>query len=353
MCNIRRSCMFDFFPKWAGRGGSYRYGTFWSYGIHDKVMMSYVYLLEHEKALRTTDFKMRNLWNIPKNVTIFVDSSGYTLLNNGLRNIPNLQKYIDFIEKCDANNYAVLDLPISTDLSINERIRRQNQTLKNSCFLLENKVEGKNLFGVIFGWNAKSISLMTKHLLSIEKTENFDGFAIGSLIPFSKNYFTLCELIGSVRRLINNRPVHAFGIGHIEGMYLCAALGVNSVDSTRYMIAGEFREYLLPQTGKPVYIGKHYKRKRDYRKIRSLPCFCPICKTEKIESITSHGANAAALVALHNLCIQVAEERLIKDAIRENWFEKLLKERAYMYKKLKKVLPLLLKWKLYERDYNL
>lgn len=340
--------MFTFYPKWACRGGDYEHANFWMHRLHNKVMISMVYLLERMTRLKKCNYSLRRLWSIPKVCDIFIDSGGYTLLQRGVKALPNIVKYLDFIKKSDVNKYTVLDLPITPSLSTERRVIHQLKTIENSKLFLKNKVEGKELYGVVFGWDHISIKNMMLTLLKMENKASFDGFAIGSLIPFAKDYHKLIELISTVRRMVEDRPLHAFGVGHIEGMYLCAALGVNSVDSTRYIIGGEFREYLLPQTGTPVYLGNYYKKK-SRRKIRELPCFCPICKRTTINELTKPGAENAGKIALHNLCVQLSEVRLINSALHEGWFETLLKQKAGIYKKLNKVLPHLLRLKLYEK----
>jgi tRNA-guanine family transglycosylase len=340
--------MFEFYPKWAVRGGDYNYVCFWKHKLHDKVMISMVYLLERISKLKIFGYSLRHFLGIPNDCRIFIDSGGYTFLQRGSKALPAIKRYLCVVEKLDVNAYTVLDLPITPEVSLKDRISRQFLTIKNSKQFLENKVEGKQLYGIVFGWDSISIKNMMQALLKMENKTSFDGFAIGSLIPFTKDYYKLVELISTIRKMVTDRPLHAFGIGHIEGMYLCAALGVNSVDSTRYIIAGEFREYILPQTGTPVYLGDFY-RKKSRRRIRELPCSCPVCRISTAEDLSKVGAENAGKIALHNLCVQINEARLINNALSEGWFENLLKQKSKIYRKLNKVLPFLLRLRLYEK----
>jgi 7-cyano-7-deazaguanine tRNA-ribosyltransferase len=340
--------MFEFYPKWAARGGDYSYACFWKHKLHNKVMISMVYLLERLLRLKISGYSLRRFLNIPNDCHIFIDGGGYTSLQRGPKALPSIKRYLYVVKKLDVNAYTVLDFPITAEISLKDRINRQLLTLKNSKQFLENRVEGKQLYGIVFGWDSTSIKNMMQALLKMENKTSFDGFAIGSLIPFAKDYYKLTELISTIRKMVVDRPLHAFGIGHVEGMYLCAALGVNSVDSTRYIIAGEFREYLLPQTGTPVYLGNFY-RKKSRRKIRELPCSCPVCRTSTVEDLSKAGAENAGKIALHNLCVQINEARLINSALCEGWFENLLKQKSKIYRKLNKVLPFLLRLRLYEK----
>lgn len=67
------------------------------------------------------------------------------------------------------------------------------------------------------------------------KEKNFDGIAIGGLVPRIRNWKTVSEIVEAVRQEIPDLPLHIFGIGKPALVERLFEMGVDSVDSSSYV----------------------------------------------------------------------------------------------------------------------
>jgi len=177
-----------------------------------------------------------------------------------------------------------------------------------------------------------------KDLTRKYETYDFDGLALGSTIPYGSSdmaeFFSLLSIVSRNTK----KPIHAFGVGGFDAMYLLAFLGVSSFDSSRFLTAARSLHYLTPHG--TLYVGNRYRNERGRAATEgALPCACPACgKAGGFDFFQQHGAEPVGVLALHNYYAMRNELRLIEIAKRERWFPSLLEGRAKRSPRLRSVL---------------
>ncbi|MBE1302425.1 MAG: tRNA-guanine transglycosylase [Alteromonadaceae bacterium] len=201
------------------------------------------------------------------NCPLLVDSGGFAALFNntkirkhkGLgtliidsengREIITPEKVIRFQEKV-ADVAFTLDFPIPPNTNLKEAKRRQELTIANALWALENrKDKNMKLFGCIQAWDAVS----GKNNALAYKDKGFDGIAIGGLVPRVKNKELVRAIVTSIRDTVPDLPIHIFGIGKPETVKWLLELGANSFDSSSYVqsaVSGDCWDYskIIEQT---------------------------------------------------------------------------------------------------------
>ena len=136
-----------------------------------------------------------------------------------------------------------LDFPIPPNTLSKEAKRRQNLTITNALWALENKQNIKmKLFACIQAWDEKSA--MANAIAY--KDQGFDGIAIGGLVPRIRNKELVEYIVKTVRAVIPDLPMHIFGIGKPATVEWLLGLGANSFDSSSYVqsaVAGDCWNY--------------------------------------------------------------------------------------------------------------
>ena len=242
----------------------------------------------------------------------FVDSGGYVYKKYNLRIKP--KQILEIQEKMGADIASTLDFPINYKVfSENDRIMAtiESAIIADSA----RKDQEMNLFASINGYDPVLIKNVIKHL---ERKCNFDGYAIGSLLPKFSNYRLLIDSILAARREIKNKPLHVYGLGSPVIANLLIYLGVDSFDSSFFVISSGKRNYSVPGYGRVDF--------SELEKYPELPCECPICKTYEIDQIR----RKRELLCLHNLSVLNKELEDVKQAIREHNIE------SYLHKRFEK-----------------
>ncbi len=143
---------------------------------------------------------------------------------------------------------------------------------------------------------------------------DFDIHPIGGVVPLMERYrySDIVDItIAAKRYLPPNRPVHLFGCGHPMFFAQAALLGCDFFDSASYAKFADAGRMLFP-TG-TVHL----------KNLRELPCSCPICSANSIESLMALSEEERAIELMkHNLYVSAAEMRNVRQAISEgNLFE--------------------------------
>jgi len=125
-----------------------------------------------------------------------------------------------------------LDFPIPPSTEPAEARRRLDLTVANAHWALENRRrKDLPLFACVQAWDAASARECAAQLA----TGAFDGFAIGGLVPRSRNGELVFSIVDAVREVVSDRPIHAFGLGHPVMVAALFERGVQSVDSSSYV----------------------------------------------------------------------------------------------------------------------
>lgn len=125
-----------------------------------------------------------------------------------------------------------LDFPIPPGMDEKEAKKRQRLTIANAHWAIGNRRrKDLRLFAVVQAWDMES----AKVCASEYKDAKFDGIAIGGLVPRARNPELVREIIGAVREVIPDLPLHVFGLGKPEMVGELFHMGVDSVDSSSYV----------------------------------------------------------------------------------------------------------------------
>ena len=243
---------------------------------------------------------------------VFVDSGGYLGLKAPL-NIDQ-ETAMRIQEEVGADIASTLDLPFNMRMRSYSKIHdRIKESVKNAQKAHEQKLrEDMLLYASVHG----NDPLILRNVLRfLSKFGAFDGYAIGSLLPVRNDFRLIIDLIISARSTISDKPLHIFGLGGFLTFPLLAYLGVDSSDSTSFIICAGKRLYFVPGYSQiPMW---------RLAKTGELPCNCPICCSKSIEEIRTD----RSLIALHNLWAIWFEIRQARFAIAEHRLERYLKKR--------------------------
>lgn len=263
----------------------------------------------------------------------FIDSGGFQALSQDIS--ITQAKILQIQEICGADIASTLDFPFlmkNNDINVVNRIIRNIENAKEAANLKKRK--DLLLFASVHGNDPKIINNVIKHLT---RYSVFDGFALGSMVPIRSNLRLLVDLILSARQAAPKIPLHIYGLGGILTMPLLVYLGVDSFDSSSFIICGGKRRYFVPNY---TYVSMKRIVER-----AEIPCACAVCGSKTIQEIRGN----RDLISLHNLWVLWHEIKQIRFAIAEQRLESYIKERykrnsvtlnafEYAKRKIKRVL---------------
>lgn len=143
----------------------------------------------------------------------------------------NPKEVLDFQERI-ADVAFTLDFPIPPGMESSEAKRRQHLTIVNAIWALHNRRRRDLLlYGCVQAWDAASAKRCARELAKYE----FDGFAIGGLVPRVRKPELVLAIVRAVRAEIGDRPLHVFGLGQPDLLKDLFDSGTDSVDSSSYV----------------------------------------------------------------------------------------------------------------------
>jgi len=143
----------------------------------------------------------------------------------------------------------------------------------------------ETLLASVHGYDPSTVQNSIRHL---ERYGDFDGYAVGSLVPIRTDYEKVTKIILAARRA-TDKHLHVYGLGGITYQPLLLYIGVDSFDSSAFVRSAAKRNYLMPGFGgEPL---------QNIENLTHLPCACPVCSTRSFETIR----NDRDLLVQHNL----------------------------------------------------
>jgi len=125
-----------------------------------------------------------------------------------------------------------LDFPIPPGMDEAQARRRFDLTIANAVWALDNRRRRDLLlFGVVQAWDADTARESARTLAR----RQFDGFAIGGMVPRARDLALVRAMVEAVRGEIGDRPLHVFGLGKPDVVRQLFEWGVDSVDSSSYV----------------------------------------------------------------------------------------------------------------------
>lgn len=237
---------------------------------------------------------LREEMNATDETIIFADSGGYDFKHDEVDTTPT--QTLETQQQIGADIYGTVDLPISKENRVSENQRRIKKSIQWALAASEAHDDDALLIASVHGYDPETIRNSIRHL---EKNGDFDGYAVGSLVPIRTDYEKVTKLILSARRE-TDKHLHVYGLGGLVYQPLLLYLGVDSFDSSSFIRSGGKRRYLIPGFG-----GEEL---RNIEELEHLPCSCPICCDRSFEAVRSE----RDLLVKHNLWALATELRRFK-----------------------------------------
>ena len=184
---------------------------------------------------------------------------------------------------------ATLDFIIPPDLAADQAKQRQEWTLRNAVWAIQNLESDLRVFGSIQAWDFDSAARLASQLAP----HPFSGFALGGMVPRISKSQVIFDCVAGIRSIDSKRPLHVFGIGTPRLIKSLFEHGVDSVDSSSYVRSAVSGRYLDPESGNYVSISE-VESPRDR-------CGCRVCQTFDREYLQLEGELNTMALALHNL----------------------------------------------------
>ena len=234
---------------------------------------------------------LRSEMGVPKSTIIFADSGGFDFRSEELDTTP--EKSLETQQAIEADILGTVDVPLSRENRERENDRRAEENIQRALSASDSHTGDGLLFASVHGYDPETIQNGIRYL---EKNGEFDGYALGSLVPIRTDYEKVTKLILAARRA-TDKHLHAYGLGGLVYQPLLLYCGVDSFDSSAFIRSAGNRNYLIPGFG-----GEEL---RHIKNLEYLPCACPVCKDRTLDDVRK---DRDALVK-HNLWALALELR--------------------------------------------
>lgn len=214
---------------------------------------------------------LREEMGVPEGTIVFADSGGFDFSSGEVDTTP--AKTLDTQRQLEADIYGTVDLPLSRK---NRDAENQDRIAQSIQYALEasDQYDGDGvLLASIHGYDPETIRNTVHHL---EKEGDFDGYALGSMVPIRSDYKKVTKLILSARQA-TDKHLHVYGLGGLVYQPLLLYLGVDSFDSSSFVRSAGNRDYLIPGFGG--------EKLRNIESMEHLPCPCPVCGQRPLDEI--------------------------------------------------------------------
>ncbi len=234
---------------------------------------------------------LRSELGVTDSTIVFADSGGFDFASEKLDTTP--KKSLETQEAIDADILGTVDVPLSREVREHENNRRVRENLERAVTASELYTGNSLLFASVHGYDPETIR---NGIAYLEKHGEFDGYALGSLVPIRTDYKKVTKLILAARRS-TEKHLHVYGLGGLVYQPLLLYCGVDSFDSSAFIRSAGNRNYLIPGFG-----GRELRKIQD---LTYLPCACPVCHNRTLNDVRE---DRDALV-MHNLWALTLELR--------------------------------------------
>ncbi|MFC6751970.1 tRNA-guanine transglycosylase [Halorubrum tibetense] len=265
--------------------------------------------------------------------TLFVDSGGFKFLGDRKLDGSDFEVEVDqeaifdIQRKLGGDLVVNLDRPISPDDSYQERVEKARLTAENVAEFLDLTDGGRHTrYLTLHGYNYSMLDTFLEEVDSIIGRDRvhreFDGVALGSLVPLKDNKGKLITAVSDCRDVLNDwgfddLPLHVLGISS-SAIPLLAAVGADTFDSSSYIHSAINGKYCTSLYSSEPVDDANFSR-----------CDCPVCSdpelVRRMEGDAEYQKDKLGAVAMHNLIIQKREVEKIRTAIQEPGTDGLIK----------------------------
>jgi len=237
------------------------------------------------------DATLRGEMNVSPETIVFADSGGFDFQDEEVDTTP--EDTLETQRQIEADIFGTVDVPLSRDNRQAENQRRISRSIDLALEASDRHEGDELLFGSVHGYDPETVRNTIRHL---ERNGDFDGYALGSLVPVRTDYEKVTKIILSARRA-TDKHLHVYGLGGVTYQPLLLYLGVDSFDSSAFIRSAGNRNYLIPGFG-----GEPMK---NIEELSHLPCACPVCSDRTFEEVRSD----RDLLVQHNLWALALELR--------------------------------------------
>ncbi|RZV05145.1 tRNA-guanine family transglycosylase [Natrinema hispanicum] len=239
----------------------------------------------------TNGVSLREEMGVPKDTIVYADSGGYDFSQTEPDTTP--RETLETQRLFDADIFGTVDIPLSRENRAAENQRRIEQSIELALEASDHHDGDELLLASVHGYDPETLRNSIQYL---ESRGDFDGYALGSLVPVRSDYEKVTKLVLAARTA-TDKHLHVYGLGGLVYQPLLLYLGVDSFDSSAFIRSAGNRNYLLPGFG-----GEELWNIDD---LEYLPCPCPVCGSRTLDDIRD---DRDALVR-HNLWALAAELR--------------------------------------------
>lgn len=234
---------------------------------------------------------LRGEMRVPESTIVFADSGGFDFRTGNVDMSP--KETLEAQQQIEADILGTVDLPLSRENRVAENQRRIEQSIQYALEASEVHDGSGILLASVHGYDPTTIRNSIRYL---ERKGEFDGYALGSLVPIRTDYKKVTKLILAARRA-TDKHLHVYGLGGIVYQPLLLYIGVDSFDSSAFIRSAGNRNYLIPGFG-----GEEL---HNIAELDRLPCSCPVCGSRNLEQVRED----RNLLVQHNLWAMVTELR--------------------------------------------
>lgn len=234
---------------------------------------------------------LRKEMDISKETVVFADSGGFDFQTGNVDTTP--VRTLETQRQIGADILGTVDRPISQENRDKENQRRISESAEYALEASDIHDDEELLFASIHGLDPETVQNSIRYL---ERNGDFDGYALGSLVPIRTDYKKVTSLTIAARRA-TDKHLHVYGLGGLVYQPLLLYLGVDSFDSSAFIRSAGNRNYLVPGFG-----GQELKHVTE---LSYLPCSCPMCRDTSLTKLREDRDS----LAKHNLWALTMELR--------------------------------------------
>lgn len=314
---------------------------------------AYDFLNRKHNRLLDEDISLKDYLNFDR--PVMMDSGGFYFSKRDEIDVNPLD-ILEVQYKSNVDISVVLDHPINPKL--NSPLKRMNMTLKNTEVMFEalnqNDFDNQiNLIPVIHGYDIQSLNYFVDNLEKLGEKFNIelDAVGIGSLAPLSqRSDIRLSTIISYVRERFPSSHLHCFSLGSSLMMLVAFMNGADTVDTQGWIINAVYRSINMPGIGaiKLRLKDKEENEKLFNRNFNKLSehldyleeneSFKPLYPLEDLIDLPNESRLHNR--ALHNLYVYVYEAKMVREALKKDFFDEFILERFSRNKRLTKFIEI-------------
>jgi 7-cyano-7-deazaguanine tRNA-ribosyltransferase len=234
---------------------------------------------------------------------IFADSGGFSVKSLGWTQ----EDLFDFQRRIKPNLVTTLDHPVDLTKVWAHRERMVCSTRNAEMVRGKSRADRFVLLASVHGATTDELQ---NAILRLERLGIFDGYAVGSALTLSSDYFRLMRLVLAARIAAGTKHLHVYGTAGQSLHLLMFFLGVDTVDSQGFLLSAGNGKFFMAD-------GEIYRRKSREK----VSCYCRFCRGR------SPATMPRERIAYHNFEQIQNDLTIAHSAIRKGWYREFLKSR--------------------------